>query len=255
MTTASYIQDLRLLQGDATAFRYATKHYWTGLLPACYDSVNEPPVILRAEGALATDQSYISRPPCAMQCKTRHCDTVTSSTLPYCAYHLRSRHGLYVAESPGKGLGLFTSIPRTAGDLLCDYTGDYMPYDVSTDIYGLYSTRTYAIVCYPDDVVLDSAFKRSVGAYCNHSDSSTQNAILSEIYVPHLSRYCMFVVACAYIEANTEILVNYGDGYFGDEPPSHSPPLQLAQAPAYFDPHYQVWPSAATVCTSTHPPN
>jgi SET domain-containing protein len=122
------------------------------------------------------------------------------------------KQDLYVGRSniPGSGRGLFTRVAINKGDLVIEYTGKIRKWDdVRTDALNFY------IYFVNDDHVIDAKEdQQSLARYANDAKGLTKVKGLE-----NNSRFVnldnrIFIQATKNIPAHTEILVEYGEGYW-----------------------------------------
>lgn len=119
---------------------------------------------------------------------------------------------LHVAEStiPGIGKGLFTSEEITKGTLIIEYTGDISTWEeVRHD-----SSNAYIYFVNDDYVINAKEHPEMIARYANDAHGSTRIK-----GVTNNSRFVnvngkIFIKASNLIHAGSEILVNYGKGYW-----------------------------------------
>ena len=119
---------------------------------------------------------------------------------------------LYVGRSniPGSGKGLFTRIPIAKGELIIEYTGVIRKWEeVKDDPTNLY------IYFINEDQVIDA--KKSPGSlarYVNDAEGLTKvkGLVNNSVFVNIENR--IYVRATKNIPAHSEILVEYGEGYW-----------------------------------------
>lgn len=119
---------------------------------------------------------------------------------------------LYIADSniPGSGKGLFTRVPIKKGSIIIEYTGRIMKWDeVKDDPTNLY------IYYINDDYVIDAKnLPGAIARYVNDAGGLTQVKGLenNSAFVNKNNR--IFIEATKNIPAHSEILVEYGEGYW-----------------------------------------
>lgn len=125
---------------------------------------------------------------------------------------LIDKEHLYIGRSniPGSGKGLFTRIAIGKGDLVIEYTGRICKWDdVRNDANNFY------IYFVNEDYVIDAKNDhQSLARYVNDANGLTKVKGLenNSMFVNLENR--IFIQATRNIAAHTEILVEYGEGYW-----------------------------------------
>lgn len=119
---------------------------------------------------------------------------------------------LYVGRSniPGIGKGLFTRLPIAKDSLVIEYTGRVRKWDeVKDDASNLY------IYYVNDDFVIDAKNSpESLARYVNDAKGLTKVKGLENNCVFENINNKIYIKAIRNIPAHTELLVEYGEGYW-----------------------------------------
>jgi hypothetical protein len=142
-----------------------------------------------------------------MECCLYGCTTRTR-IMPACAVHRAEVLKLEVKQPslPGHSFdGLFTTIDRYPGDVLCTYEGEFLELDTLNtrypgDIVGPYAVEGWG------GMYVDAACKRSVGAYINHGPANAELVQCSRLYP--------VIICTRYIQSTDEIFIHYGSAYW-----------------------------------------
>jgi hypothetical protein len=152
-------------------------------------------------------------------CEYPKCTKLVTVGAPYCAVHLQHVLGLRIGTStiPDAGMGVFACefcaddrvvIPE--GDVVCPYVGEVLNLVELDARYGD-TTAPYALRI-SDDVVIDAACHRGVGAMINHSAEHPNTEFVINADVLDVD-----IVATRDILAGEELFVNYGAEYCFDD--------------------------------------
>ena len=122
--------------------------------------------------------------------------------------------GLTIRRSliEGAGRGLFATKGFKKNSKITPYEGEHLTLTQLNDRYGLDAAAPYALKI-TNNLYIDSALVRTVGAYANAGTKKTQNARLST----NRGAKKAWLVAIRYIGKGEEILIDYGDTYWGGE--------------------------------------
>ena len=118
--------------------------------------------------------------------------------------------GVYIAESPGKGLGAFALRDFAKGDMLDDYAGDLLSEDQLQARYSGGELGSY-IMAIDDDWYIDAEYPSASNwcRYVNHSSKKENLVVVRD--VP--ARRCILVTTRA-IDAHEELYLDYGPNYW-----------------------------------------
>jgi SET domain-containing protein len=108
-----------------------------------------------------------------------------------------------VKRTPGKGLGLYTTVPFKKGDFVIEYTGE----KISTAVADTLTTRYLFEI--DKDWTIDGADRGNIARYINHSCDPN-----CEVEISEDDR--IMISAIKKIEPQTELTYDYGDEYFDD---------------------------------------
>ncbi len=119
---------------------------------------------------------------------------------------------LYIGRSniPGSGKGLFTRVPIEKGALIIEYTGNIRKWEEVK-----YDPDNFYIYFVSEDYVIDAKNNfKSLARYANDAKGLTQVRGLenNSMFVNIENR--IYIKAIKNIAAHSEILVDYGEGYW-----------------------------------------
>lgn len=161
----------------------------------------------------------------AMRCQATgknglQCKRSVSIGAPLCAVHTRRVFGLEVRASGvvGGGNGLFTTVDRERGALLCPYPGRWY----RTERLHADWAADYGYATSDGRWCIDALGLRGIGSLANTalgapaadgnrtSDYDACNAIIADVWDDHLPEYRVVVQAVRPLRKGDEILVYYG---------------------------------------------
>ena len=195
--------------------------------------IEKPQLCFKLKGNLENDPTQRKNYTCKLhqtKCHAENCLKWVDIGYPYCKRHLKTKLHLKLLEStvPGAGQGVFAwgpDMPKKVvfkkGDEVCKYEGEVI---TQTELDKRYSflTATYAMKCadtvddnVPENLYVDSAGLRSIGAMINHSNTPNCVVIIND-------QNQLVVKANKQIRHNQELFINYEPGqvdpekYFND---------------------------------------
>jgi hypothetical protein len=153
-----------------------------------------------------------------LQCSADLCEQPVLEDCWFCAEHLRSIVGVYVAPSKtGYGKGLFTARSFKRGQRIAHYGGEVVSEEEMQSRYGWMFNKTadgYVVVTAPYALGIegttnsrDAARIRGAGSYCNSPKGL-------EGIRPNASLGNRYVRALVDMGPDTEVFVSYGRDYW-----------------------------------------
>lgn len=139
------------------------------------------------------------------------CNNRTCKSLPYCHIHLKYYYGLVIKPSifPEYGYGLFTLRRIDKNTLICEYLGEEVTEDEIDKRYGEDNTAPYAMYVTNTNEYLDSACKRGIASWVNHTDDPKK----ANAYVDRDGD----LISKRTIYPGEEIFIDYGGQYLFDQ--------------------------------------
>jgi len=185
--------------------------------------IKKPQLCFQIKGNLKNDPTKIKEYKCKLhqrKCHAENCLKWVDIGYPYCTRHLKTKLYLKVLDSTvlNAGKGVFAwrrDMPKNVvfkkGDRVCEYEGEVI---TQTELDKRYSflTATYVMQSadtvddnVPENLYVDSACLRSIGAMINHSN--TPNCV---VQLQHTNNQTKLVVtATKQIKHKQELFINY----------------------------------------------
>ena len=107
-------------------------------------------------------------------------------------------------SKPGRGLGLFTTVPIKKGVFVIEYTGKILPNKEADDLGTKYLFEV------DDQFTIDGSVRSNKARYINHACKPNCEPEVDE------DERRVFIYAIKNIPAGAELTYDYGDEYFED---------------------------------------
>lgn len=170
--------------------------------------------------------------------RNQRCSRRVCIGLPLCWQHAKKVYGVRVANSALHGKGLFAATPFSRGDWICPYGGEVITLAQMNGRYPGDCVAPYGMC--DGNRCEDGAVRRGVGTIANGEgppgrriQTNSETVVFTrydQVLEPRRTRLqqegampvrgSMWVRATRNIPAGTEIIMNYGDEYWEDGPPT-----------------------------------